>query len=74
VNCRAARPAGSDERLRAPPAWRAGRGRVAGRDESRSVPLEQIGQSAVNRLWRQKSEFKTEANQSIRTRLAKISP
>ena len=39
-------------------AERAGRGRVAWRDGSSTVPLEQIGQSAVKRLWRQKREFK----------------
>ena len=32
------------------------RGRSAAREESSTVPFEQIGQSAVKRLWRQKSE------------------
>jgi hypothetical protein len=31
-------------------------GRVPDRAGSSTVPLEQIGQSAVKRLWRQKSE------------------
>src|SRR5215208_5571102 len=39
--------------------WRAGRARSAFRDESSTVPFEQIGQSAVKRLWRQKREDKT---------------
>jgi hypothetical protein len=34
------------------------RGRAGAADESSRVPFEQIGQSAVKRLWRQKSEFK----------------
>jgi hypothetical protein len=34
------------------------RTRAGAAEESSSVPLEQIGQSAVKRLWRQKSEFK----------------
>jgi hypothetical protein len=37
--------------------WRGARGRGAGLLESSTVPFEQIGQSAVKRLWRQKSEF-----------------
>jgi hypothetical protein len=40
-----------------PPDGRAARGRGAGLLESSTVPFEQIGQSAVNRLWRQKSVF-----------------
>jgi hypothetical protein len=32
------------------------RGRSEAREESSTVPFEQIGQSAVKRLWRQKSE------------------
>jgi hypothetical protein len=40
-----------------PPEGRGARGRAAGLVESSTVPLEQIGQSAVNRLWRQKSVF-----------------
>ena len=36
------------------------------------MPFEQIGQSAVKRLWRQKSEFKGVAKHCIRRRLAKI--
>ena len=35
---------------------RAGRDRSAFRDGSSTVPFEQIGQSAVKRLWRQKSD------------------
>jgi hypothetical protein len=57
VNSRAPLP-DSDDRLREPPAERGARGLAAGREESSSVPFEQIGQSAVKRLWRQKSEFK----------------
>jgi len=36
---------------------RGGRARVLVRFGSRTVPFEQIGQSAVKRLWRQKSVF-----------------
>jgi hypothetical protein len=43
--------------LRDPPGCRWGRGRVAGWLESSTVPLEQMGQSAVKRLWRQKRLF-----------------
>ena len=44
--------------LRLPPLdCRGARGRGAGLLESSTVPFEQIGQSAVKRLWRQKSEF-----------------
>ena len=39
------------------PDGRVARGRGAGLPGSSTVPLEQIGQSAVKRLWRQKSEF-----------------
>jgi len=44
-------------RLPPRPDGRAARGRGAGLPESSTVPLEQIGQSAVKRLCRQKSEF-----------------
>jgi hypothetical protein len=40
-----------------PPEGRDGRGLTAGLLVSSTVPFEQIGQSAVKRLWRQKSEF-----------------
>jgi hypothetical protein len=36
------------------------------------VPFEQIGQSAVKRLWRQKSEFKRGATEGSRTRVGKM--
>jgi hypothetical protein len=55
-----------------PPAWRDGRERVACRDESSRVPLEQIGQSAVKRLWRQKSEFKGRTPRVATRRIAKM--
>jgi hypothetical protein len=44
-------------RLPPPPDWRGARGRGAGLLVSSTVPFEQIGQSAVKRLWRQKSVF-----------------
>jgi predicted phosphodiesterase len=40
--------------------------------DSSTVPFEQIGQSAVKRLWRQKSEFKRLAKHCTHRRLAKI--
>jgi hypothetical protein len=59
VNCRDT--AGADPFDRRAPELEDGfRGRAAGTDESSNVPLEQIGQSAVKRLWRQKSEFKAD--------------
>jgi hypothetical protein len=42
------------------------------RFESSSVPFEQIGQSAVKRLWRQKSEFKAYSSGYPPARLAKM--
>ena len=44
---------------------RAGRAFSDFRDGSRTVPFEQIGQSAVKRLWRQKSEDKAVTDQDI---------
>jgi hypothetical protein len=40
-----------------PPGGLGARGRGAALLESSTVPLEQIGQSAVKRLWRQKRLF-----------------
>jgi hypothetical protein len=45
------------DRLPRPDDGRDGRGRAAGWLESSTVPFEQIGQSAVKRLWRQKRLF-----------------